>query len=361
MRFAIAAAGTGGHIFPGLAVAEHLVAAGVGREHVLFIGGDRMEVDLVPKEGYPLLRIRIHGLERRLSARNLRIPQLVWKATRTVARELRRREVGAVLCMGSYVTVPVAIAARQAGVPLYIHEQNAGAGLANRLAGRWADRSLVSFPGTRGLAGEVVGYPLRSSLTTLDKAAVRPHALERYRLESGPDTVGVMGGSLGAGSINEAVTALSARWKGAPIQIVHLAGARNRAQVSTAGDSSSVTRRGLGFEDRMDLFYGVSDVVLSRAGGSMMEAAVTGTPSVLVPGSFAGRHQLANARAMAETGAAVLVEEAGLGSVGGILEDLLADPDRRDRMRRAAIDAARPGAAATIATMMMDGADVAAR
>ena len=361
MRFAIAAAGTGGHIFPGLAVAEQLVAAGVDREHVLFIGGDRMEVALVPKEGYPLLRVRIHGLERRISLRNLRIPRLVWEAARTVAREFREHKVGAVLCMGSYVTVPVAIAARRTGVPLYIHEQNAGAGLANRLAGRWADRSLVSFPDTRGLAGEVVGYPLRSALTTLDKASVRPRALGRYGLVSGVHTVGVMGGSLGAGSINEAVTALSANWKGEPIQIVHLAGERNEDQVSTAGDSPAVTRRVLGFEDRMDLFYGVSDVVLSRAGGGMMEAAVTGTPSVLVPGSFAGRHQLANARAMVETGAAVLVEEVGLGSVGGLLEDLLADPERRHRMRRAAIDAARPGAAATIATMMMDGADVAAR
>lgn len=361
MTFAIAAAGTGGHIFPGLAVAEQLVTSGVGREQVLFIGGDRMEVDLIPKEGYPLLRIRIHGLERRLSVRNLRIPQLVREAARTVARELRERRVGAVLCMGSYVTVPVAIAARRTRVPLYIHEQNAGAGLANRLAGRWADRSLVSFPGTRGLAGEVVGYPLRSALTKLDKATARPQALARYGLESGLETVGVMGGSLGAGSINEAVTAFAAGWKGAPIQIVHLAGARNRAQVSTAGDSPSVTRRVLGFEDRMDLFYGVSDVVIARAGGSMMEAAVTGTPSVLVPGSFAGRHQLGNARTMVEAGAAVLVEESGLGSLGGILEDLLADPEGRDRMHRAGIDAASPGAAATIATMMMDGADVAAR
>ena len=274
MRFAIAAAGTGGHIFPGLAVAEQLVASGVGREHVLFIGGDRMEADLIPKAGYPLLRIRIHGLERRLSVRNLRIPRLVWDAARIVARELRERRVGAVLCMGSYVTVPVAIAARRTGVPLYIHEQNAGAGLANRLAGRWADRCLVSFPGTRGLAGEVVGYPLRSALTTLDKATVRPEALARYGLESGLDTVGVMGGSLGAGSINEAVTAMSASWNGGPLQIVHLVGARNLAQVSTAGDSPSVTRRVLGFEDRMDLFYGVSDLVVARAGGGLMEAAV---------------------------------------------------------------------------------------
>ena len=361
MTYAIAAAGTGGHVFPGLAVAEQLVAAGVGRDRILFIGGDRMEADLVPREGYPLLKVRIQGLERRLSARNLRIPQLVWQATRTAARELREREVRAVLCMGSYVTVPVAMAARRTGIPLYIHEQNAAAGLANRFAGRWADRLLVSFPGTGGVDGEVVGYPLRSALSTLDKAAVRPEALDRYRLAPGVPTVGVMGGSLGAGPVNEAITALSAAWEGGPIQVVHLAGARNMAHMSTDGDRPTVTRRVLGFEDRMDLFYAAADVVVARAGGGLMEAAATGTPSILVPGAFAGSHQLGNARAMVQTGAAMLLEEAALGSLGEVLEALVSDPERRDRMRRAGIDAARPAAAATIAAMMMDGGDVAAR
>ena len=361
MTYAIAAAGTGGHVFPGLAVAEQLVAAGVGRDRILFIGGDRMEADLVPREGYPLLKVRIRGLERRLTARNLGIPQLVWKATRMVARQLREREVKAVLCMGSYVTVPVAMAARRTGVRLYIHEQNAEAGLANRFAGRWADRLLVSFPGTGGVSGEVVGYPLRSALAALDKAAVRPEALDRYRLAPGVPTLGAMGGSLGAASVNEAVTALSAAWKGGPIQVVHLAGARNLAHVSTQGDQPTVTRRVLGFEDRMDLFYGLADVVVARAGAGLMEAAATGTPSILVPGAFAGSHQLGNARAMVDAGAALLLEEAGLGSLGAVVEDLLSDPERRDRMRRAGIDAARPAAAATIAAMMMDGADVASR
>lgn len=361
MTYAIAAAGTGGHVFPGLAVAEQLVAAGVGRDRILFIGGDRMEADLVPREGFPLLSVRMQGLERRLSVRNLRIPQLVWRATRTAARELRDREVRAVLCMGSYVTVPVAMAARRTGVPLYIHEQNAEAGLANRFAARWADRLLVSFPGTTGIDGEVVGYPLRSALAGLDKSTVRPQALDHYRLAPGLPTVGVMGGSLGAGSVNEAITALSAAWEGGPVQVVHLAGARNLAHMSTEGDRPTVTRRVLGFEDRMDLFYAAADVVVARAGAGLMEAAATGTPSILVPGAFAGSHQLGNARAMVQAGAAMLLEEAGLGSLGGILEALLSDQERRDRMRRAGIDAARPAAAATIATMMMDGGDVAAR
>ena len=358
MSFAIAAAGTGGHVFPGLAVAEQLVAAGVDRCRVLFIGGDRMEADLVPKEGFPLLSVPIRGLGRPLwSGRNLGLPRLVRQATRTVARELQDRRVRAVLCMGSYVTIPAALAARRVGVPLHLHEQNSAAGLANRVAALWADRALVSFPDTRGMDGEVVGYPLRSALTSLDRAAARPAARERYGLAAGVPTVGVMGGSLGAGAINDAVGALAAAWEGGPVQVVHLAGARNQAGVSTEGDAPGVRRRVLGFEDRMDLFYAASDVVVARAGGGLMEAAVTGTPIILVPGSFAGSHQFGNARAVVEAGAAALVEEAELDRLGEVLAALLDDPDRRERMGRAGIAAARPGAAATIAAMLMDVPD----
>jgi len=120
-----------------------------------------------------------------------------------------------------------------------------------------------------------------------------------------------------------------------------------------------VTRRVLGFEHRMDLFYGVSDLVITRAGAGLMEAAVTGTPSILIPGTFAGKHQMSNARAVAKADAALLVEESDLGSLGGILETLLTDLPRRARMGQAAIDAVQPGAAATIADMLMDGANAA--
>ena len=164
MTYAIAAAGTGGHIYPGLAVAEQLVASGVERRRILFLGGDRMEAEIIPREGYPFVRLELQGLARSLSSRNLRLPKVVWRAARLAGQELEARRVGSVLCMGGYVTVPVAVAARRKGITLYLHEQNVEAGLANRLAGRWAERSFVSFPGTRGLDGRVVGYPLRAPL-----------------------------------------------------------------------------------------------------------------------------------------------------------------------------------------------------
>ena len=351
--FFIAAAGTGGHIYPGLAVAEQLEAAGVERRRIVFLGGDRMEADLIPRAGYPFVQLEIQGLVRGLSSRNLRLPKTVWRAARRAGREMEERRAAAALCMGGYVTVPAAIAARRRKIPLYLHEQNAEAGLANRMAGRWADRSFVSFPGTRGLAGEAVGYPLRASLAGLDKTAARPEALERYGFSPDLPTVGAVGGSLGAEALNRAVDRAAAEWEGPPVQIVHLAGAGRLDQVSTAADAPGVKRTAAGFEERMDLFYAASDLVVARAGGGLMEAAATGTPAVLAPGAFAGRHQLGNAEAMAGAGAAVILPESGLGSLGAVLAGLLADEPRREQMARAAVRCSRPDAAAAIAAVML--------
>lgn len=356
MTFAIAAAGTGGHIYPGLAVAEQLVAAGVEKRHILFLGGDRMEADLIPREGFPFVRLELQGLVRSLSTRNLRLPRVVWRAARRASREMAARGVASVLCTGGYVTVPVAAAARRRGVALYLHEQNYEAGLANRLAGRWADRSFVSFPGTRGLNGTVVGYPLRSALADLDRAVSRAGALERYDLDPAHPTLGVVGGSLGASAINQAVTRMAASWDKGPLQVVHLAGASQVERVQVDADAHAVTRVVVGYENRMDLFYAAVDLLVARAGGGLMEAASAGIPAILVPGAFGGRHQLGNAQAMAQAGGAVVLDEAGLDSLGETVAGLLSDAARRDEMSRAAVEVARPGAAAAIADTMLESA-----
>ena len=353
MSYAIAAAGTGGHVYPGLAVAEQLVAAGVTRRHILFLGGDRMEADIVPREGYAFFRLELRGLVRSLSPRNLRLPGIVWRAARAAAGELAARRIRAVLCMGGYVTVPVALAARRLGIRLYVHEQNVEAGLANRLVGRWADACFVSYPETRGLAGTAVGYPLRAELARLDKRTTRSAALLWYDLAEGRPVIGVVGGSQGSLVINEAVSRMAAGWQGLLVQIVHLAGPGRRQEVAVAGDAPSVARVVLGFENRMDLFYSACDVVIGRAGGGLMEAAVTGTPSILIPGAFGGRHQLANAEAMADAGGAVLLHESGLDSLGELVRALLEDEPRRERMSQAAMGIARPGAAASLAEVML--------
>lgn len=357
MTFAVAAAGTGGHVYPGLAVAEALVANGVDRDHIVFFGGDRMEATTIPEAGFPFVGLDVRGFSRSLSLSNFAVPLVVLRAMRTVRGEIRSREVRCVLAMGGYVTGPVALAARRARVPLLLHEQNAHAGLANRLAARLAQRVFVSFPDTEGLDGEVVGNPLRAAFVGYDSEPLRDEAASYYNLDPAVDTLGVFGGSLGAGVLNENIQVLAQNWIGQPLQIVHLAGTNHADGVDTSGDASTVTRRVVGFEDRMDLFYALSDLALTRAGGSLFEVAATGTPALAVPGSFGGGHQRDNAAAMERAGAAVVLPEAELTELAGHVQRLLGDPPYLATMSAAARVTSRPDAAAVVAAAMMEAAD----
>ena len=350
MSFAIAAAGTGGHVFPGLAIAEALVERGVKRSDIVFIGGDRLEATVFPAEGFSFVGIELQSLQRSLSPRNLALPVVVARAARGARREMAARQVRVVLGMGSYVTVPVGWASRRARIPLFLHEQNAEAGLANRMMSRLAKTTFVSFADTRGVNRQVlVGNPVRDNLAGFVRAELRHRALSRYGLAPGPVVVGAFGGSLGAGAINEAVVSLAQRWSGTPIQILHLAGSVHQSDMHVLSERSVVPWTVIGFEEDMQFFYAACDIVIARAGGAVAEIAVTGTPAVLVPGSFGGGHQMANARRFEKAGAAVVVTEQELGSLAGYLEPLVDDPGRRLKMAEGLKKLAYPNAAAQIA------------
>ncbi|MEX2280486.1 MAG: glycosyltransferase [Acidimicrobiia bacterium] len=346
MTFAIAAVGTGGHVFPGLAVGEALVAAGIARDDVLYVGGDRLEASVYPAAGFPFLRVPLQGLTRSLAVSNLRIPLTLVSAIVAMRRTFRERSVGTVLGLGGYVTVPAAIAGRLAGATVIVSEQNAHAGLGNRMAGRLARRRFGSFPETRGLDAEWVGNPVRTAIARFDRDALRGEALGRYGLAGDRPIVGVSGGSLGAGVLNR-VTASVAALEG--VQVVHLAG-----DIHAESLSGTESWRIIGFEDRMDLFYAASDLVLARAGGAVAELSATGTPAVLVPGGFGSSgHQAANAAFLAAAGAAVVVEEHAVATVPQVIAGILADPARLAVMREAAVALARPDAADVIAAAMI--------
>jgi UDP-N-acetylglucosamine--N-acetylmuramyl-(pentapeptide) pyrophosphoryl-undecaprenol N-acetylglucosamine transferase len=356
MTFLIAAAGTGGHVFPGLAVGEALAARGVAKEDVLFIGGDRLEATIYPDAGFPFLGLELRGLQRSLTTRNLSLPRLVWRARARIGLAIGERGVRAALGMGGYVTVPTALAARKARVPLLIAEQNAAAGLANRIASRWAARKFTSFPNTHGLEdGEWVGNPVRRSLAEFDRDRLRPQAMSRYDLDPELPVLGVFGGSLGAGSINAAVAALVQTWRGAPIQVLHLTGGDGTS--STAARDDIVTWQRRGFEDRMELFYAAANLVVARAGGGVAELIVTGTPSILIPGEFGSSgHQAMNAAFVEEAGAAVALPQGRLAELTDLVGTILFSPERLQSMRRAAGAISKPGAAMTIADAMLEQA-----
>lgn len=355
MTFAIAAAGTGGHVYPGLAVGEALVEQGVEPSDILYVGGDRLEATVYPAAGFPFLSVELRGLARRLTLANLAIPRVVLRAVGAIHAELRHRRVRAVLGMGGYVTVPVGLAARRAGAALAISEQNAEAGLANRVASRLARRVFGSFPHTGGLPrAEWVGNPIRGRLADFDRERLRPPALARWELDPGLPVLGVFGGSLGAGVVNQAVVALVENWEGPSLQVLHLAG-RGFEEVRARARVSPGRWVVLDFCDEMDSFYAACDMVVARAGGSVAELTATSTPAVLIPGGFgSGRHQEANAAVLEAAGCAVVVDEGNIDRLGPVVRDLASNAERRREMAQAAVRLARPEAATAVARALCE-------
>jgi UDP-N-acetylglucosamine--N-acetylmuramyl-(pentapeptide) pyrophosphoryl-undecaprenol N-acetylglucosamine transferase len=355
VTFLIAAAGTGGHVFPGLAVGEALLERGVARDAVLYVGGDRIESRVYPEAGFPFLQIEIRGLERSMTRRNLTLPRLMWRARDAVSQAMEERGVAVALGMGGYVTLPSGLAARRSRTPIFIAEQNAGAGLANRVVSRWASRVFTSFPDTHGLEqGEWVGNPVRRTLADLDRSTLRGEALAHYGLADDTPVLGVVGGSLGAGVLNDATRSLVGEWSGDPIQVLHITG-RDPGEEDEAERAPRIAWVRRPFEERMELFYAASDLVLARAGGGVAELTVTGTPSILVPGAFGSSgHQTANAAFLADNGAAKVLPQDRIGELPGLVTRLLFSPQRLREMSDRALAIAKPAAATTIAAAMLE-------
>jgi len=354
---AIAAAGTGGHVVPALAVARELVAGGLDPAEVVFFGGDRFEARAVPAAGFPFAAFRLTPLRRSLSPRNLAIPVVVQRTARAMARTLEERGVRVMLGMGGYVTVPAVLAARRLGLPFFVQEQNAIPGLAVRLAARAARAAFIGLPGPAQRLPRAIltGNPLRAELSRFDRAALRGEARRRYELPEGTTVLGVLGGSLGARVLNQAVPAIVGAWRGGPLAVVHLAGVEVET-VAPQAAASSLPWRCLRFEEQMHYFYAAADLVLCRAGAmTISELAATGTPAVLVPLERVGQQH--NAAALVAAGGARLVPQAEVEQLPGIIEGLLDDHPARAAMGEAARRAAFPEAAADIARRLREAAD----
>lgn len=355
MTIVIAAAGTGGHVFPALAVAGELVAGGVPPERIHFFGGDRLEADAVPAAGFGFTGFPLVRLERSPTARNLRIPVAVRRTARAMADELRGLGATALLGMGGYVVVPAARAARRSGIPFHLHEQNAAPGLASRFAAGRASRVFVGLPGRsqRLHRAELVGNPLRPAIERFDRAALRPRAAARYGLGGAKPVVGILGGSLGARTLNEAAAAVAAGLERGGV--VHLTGRTPEAQVTNPSATSDVTWVRRAFEPEIELFYAAVDLVVCRSGAmTVSELAATGTPSVLVP--LHRVRQEANARALAAAGGAVALGRRDMGRLTDIVTGIVSDAGKLRAMAEAARGAALLGAARVVAGALIEAA-----
>jgi UDP-N-acetylglucosamine--N-acetylmuramyl-(pentapeptide) pyrophosphoryl-undecaprenol N-acetylglucosamine transferase len=355
MTFAIAAAGTGGHVFPALSVAEALVDLGVARSEILFLGGTRFEAEVVPKAGFPFVGFELTKLRRSISVENLRIPVVLRRTASAMASELRDAGSRVALGMSGYVTVPAAMAARRAALPFFLQEQNATPGLAARFAARRARATFLGLPGrSESLArSEVVGNPLRREIARFDRSALRAAARRRYGVEGAGPVIGILGGSLGARVLNQSVAAIAAT--GAAGSILHLTGREAHATFEAQAAAAAVTWVTRPFEPEMEYFYAAVDVVVCRAGAmTVSELAATGTPAILVPLARVGQEW--NARSLADRGAARIVDEGDVVSLPHTVATVLANEAGLARMARAARDEARPDAAARIAARLIEAA-----
>ena len=357
MTVAIAAAGTGGHVLPALAVARELVAEGMDPGEVVFLGGGRFEARAVPAAGFPFEPFELVALRRSLSPRNLAIPLVVRRTARAMAATLRERGTRVVLGMGGYATVPAALAARRLGLPLFVQEQNAVPGLAIRFAARRARAAFVGLPGpAQGLPGAVLtGNPLRAELARFERGAWAAAARRRYGLPDDALVLGVLGGSLGARVLNQAVPTIVAAWRGGSLAVVHLAGAEASA-VAPLAEAASLPWRCLPFEEEMQFFYAAADLVLCRAGAmTISELSATGTPAILVPLERVGQQH--NAAALVAAGGARLVPQGEVSRLPGVVAGVLADSAGRAEMSRSARSVGRPEAAAVIARRLREAID----
>jgi UDP-N-acetylglucosamine--N-acetylmuramyl-(pentapeptide) pyrophosphoryl-undecaprenol N-acetylglucosamine transferase len=353
MKVLIMAGGTGGHVFPALAVAEVLKARG---HDVVWMGAPHsFESKRVPTHGIPMEFIRVSGLRGKGIRKLLTAPILLWRALRDAFAALRRQRPQVVLGMGGFAAGPGGVAAWLTRRPLVIHEQNAAAGLTNRLLARIATCVLEAFPRTfrRALA---VGNPVRAGFILLPAP--------RERLARNTRRVLVVGGSQGARAFNERMPeALKRIPAERRPEVLHQAG-RTLDVAQQAYAQAGVQADVKQFIEDMPKAFAWADLVVARAGASTIaEIAASGCASVLVPYPFAvDDHQTRNAEYLVEAGAALLIQEADLtvDKLAETLDMLLSDRARLLTMAEAARSRAWPAATESIVGQVLAAAGVAA-
>ncbi len=308
-RLLVMAGGTGGHVFPGLAVAKQLQQQGWD---IRWLGtADRMEAELVPKHGIEIDFIKVKGLRGQGIVRLLAAPFKILGAIKQARAHIKAWQPDVVLGMGGYVSGPGGVAAWLSGIPVVLHEQNAVAGLTNQWLSKIARRVLQAFPGAF-THQEVVGNPVRQDVTEL------PQPMERFAQRSGPIRVLVMGGSQGARILNQTMPEV-AGLLGENITVWHQAGKGAQAETELAYQAQPEASSGVKvteFIDDVAAAYEWADVVVCRSGAlTVSELSAAGVAAIFVPFMHKDRQQALNADHLVQAGAALMIEQPDLTAV----------------------------------------------
>lgn len=350
----LAGGGTGGHVFPAIAIADAIRSLRPDARIVFAGTKNRMEARLVPKFGYPLETVWISGVRRRFSLDNLLIPLKVMVSLVQSVLLLRRHRPAVVIGTGGYVCGPVLFASTMMGIPTVLHESNSYPGVTTRMLAGRVQRIFLAFEDAvrwlpPGITTEVVGTPTRDAIESVTRA----EALTFFGLDGSRPVLLVTGGSQGATAINAAIRDMAETLQTNGVQLIWQTGERDFTGLT--GDGTRTSGWIGPFLENMAMAYAAADLVLCRSGATTIaELTRAGKPSVLVPYPHAaGDHQTRNAESLVRSGAAVLVAERNMASLKDTIMGLLRDTERRRAMSSAARSLARPDAALRVARSVL--------
>lgn len=350
-RILISGGGTGGHIYPALAIANAWMEKHPGSE-ILFVGAQgKMEMQKVPEAGYSIKGLPVAGLQRKLTLANLSFPIKLWRSLRMASRIVKEFKPHLVIGVGGYASGPVLYAAQNKGIPTLLQEQNSYAGLTNKLLAKKAATICVAYPEMERFFPKeklkLTGNPVRKDL--LDLAGKREQGIHQFGLDGARKTVLVLGGSLGARTLNQAMLQHMVDLEKAGYQVLWQSGKFYFKDMEVALEKAGLTHIHLReFIREMDLAYAVADVIVSRAGAlSVSELCLVGKPVIFIPSpNVAEDHQTKNANACVKQGAAVLLADAeAVAKFKEYIDDLLQQEDKAQALATAIKKLAMPDAA----------------
>ncbi|MBK9479173.1 MAG: undecaprenyldiphospho-muramoylpentapeptide beta-N-acetylglucosaminyltransferase [Bacteroidetes bacterium] len=356
LKVIISGGGTGGHIFPAIAIANALKEK-YNRVEILFVGAEgKMEMEKVPAAGYKIVGLNISGLQRKSILKNLSFPFKLFSSVRKSKTIIREFKPNVVVGVGGFASGPLLYAATKMGIPALIQEQNSYPGITNKFLAKKAKRICVAYDGMEKYFPKekiiLTGNPVRQDIKNL--AGKRERGMEFFGLEASKKTVLVIGGSLGARSINEAIKSFLPEFEKNKVQLIWQTGTTFKAVADkAAADYTNCTIRVHDFISKMDYAYAVADVVVSRAGASSVsELCVVDKAAILIPYPFAAEdHQTSNAQALVTHHAAILIKDADVSeNLPSTLFDLLANDDKRKKLEENILKLAFRDAAEVIAS-----------
>ncbi|EHR51911.1 undecaprenyldiphospho-muramoylpentapeptide beta-N-acetylglucosaminyltransferase [Saccharomonospora marina XMU15] len=352
----VAGGGTAGHIEPALALADAVKRLRPDA-NVVALGTPRgLENQLIPARGYGLELVPPVPLPRKPTMELLRLPLKVRDSVKRTRQVLDRVGADVVVGFGGYVALPAYLAAR-GRIPIVVHEANKHPGLANKVGARFAARVAVGVRGTPLPGAEVVGIPLRRTITTLDRAGLRARARQHFGLDPDVPVLLVFGGSQGARSLNTAVSGAARELADAGVGVLHAHGPKNTLAVREFDGGPAYVP--VPYLERMDLAYAAADLVLCRSGAmTVAEVSAVGLPAVFVPLPHGNGEQELNARPAVEAGAALLVEDERLSpaKVSELVVPLVTDAERLGKMSAAAVGLGHREADEVLARMVLEQA-----